>query len=253
MRTPESKDSRQKYFKQKEKLIKHLAKEDSLTSTEFLAAICWHHADHGRLENLAFAAIEKRGKKAVKILVNLVKNAQSTCTIKSASHALARLRAPEAFDILIRILPGDIRLVFYIDAALALEILGDSRAVAHLVKVLNPDYRQPKSSRDEDPMDFGMGRQMARARAALALGNFDKRESIAALEKGVKNDQVSAYCHAGLYRLTRKSKHFAPVAKAIENDAGMDSYILVRYLERTGDRQAKTYVEKWKKKHPDQP
>jgi len=92
-----------------------LAKDTSKRSTEFLAAICYHHY-HGSLENKAFEILEKRGKTFEgderdfigSILMFLLKKNQSICTIKGAANALAGMKYDQAFELLANLLPQDV-------------------------------------------------------------------------------------------------------------------------------------------------
>jgi hypothetical protein len=91
---------------------KTLATDVSKRSTEFLAAICYHHY-HGRVENKAF---ENRGKTCEgderdfigSILMYLIKKHQSICTIKGAASALAGMKYNETFEVLQNLLPQDV-------------------------------------------------------------------------------------------------------------------------------------------------
>jgi tetratricopeptide (TPR) repeat protein len=250
VRLSDNEEAWKKLGAKREKLIRDLAARESWESAEYLAALCWHHSDHGQLEELAFASIEKRGARAIPLLVALMKNARSTCTIRQAGHALARLKAPQALELLAPMLPQDIRPVFNIDVAGALDVLGDARAVPYLVRMLNPSYHAPETNRDEDPMMYGMGREMARCRAALALGAFDTEASRQALTEGTGHPKLGLFCHAALYRLTRKKEHFKKVTKALTED-DLEAFLLVPYLEKTGTEEARAFAEKWKKEHPD--
>jgi hypothetical protein len=92
-----------------------LATDTSKRSTEFLAAICYHHY-HGSIENKAFEILENRGKAAEgeernfigTILMLLLKKHQSICTIKGAASALAGMKYDQTFEILERLLPQDV-------------------------------------------------------------------------------------------------------------------------------------------------
>jgi hypothetical protein len=89
--------------------------DTSKRSTEFLAAICYHHY-HGPVENKAFEVLENRGKACEgderdfigSILMNLLKNHQSICTIKGAASALAGMKYNQIFEVLENLLPQDV-------------------------------------------------------------------------------------------------------------------------------------------------
>jgi len=92
-----------------------LTVDTSKRSTEFLASICYHHY-HGAVENQAFEVLEQRGKACEgderefigSILMHLLKNHQSVCTVKGAANALAGMRHDELFEILAQLLPQDV-------------------------------------------------------------------------------------------------------------------------------------------------
>lgn len=92
-----------------------LMTDGSRRATEFLAAICYHHY-HGRVENQAFQELEKRGIAAEgaerdfigSILMHLLKNHQSVCTVKGTADALAGMKHEELFKVLEHLLPRDV-------------------------------------------------------------------------------------------------------------------------------------------------
>lgn len=94
-----------------------LIPDTSKTSTEILAAICYHHF-HGAVENQAFEELEKRGKTAQgeerdfigNLLTCLIKKHQSICTIKGAANALAGMKYEQTFELLANLLPQDVSL-----------------------------------------------------------------------------------------------------------------------------------------------
>jgi hypothetical protein len=87
----------------------------SKRSTELLAAICYHHY-HGPVENRAFEELERRGKDSQSderdfigsILMYLLENQRSFCTIKGAANALAGMKHDQLFEILVNLLPQDV-------------------------------------------------------------------------------------------------------------------------------------------------
>lgn len=88
-----------------------LANDPSQTASEFLAAICWHHY-HGPPETKSFELLEKRAatdEYIASLLIELLSNHQSVCTIKGAVSALAGIKHPETFAFLQRLLPQDVR------------------------------------------------------------------------------------------------------------------------------------------------
>jgi hypothetical protein len=94
-----------------------LTTDTSKRSTEFLASICYHHY-HGSVENKAFELLEKRGMECEdserdfigSILMCLIRNHRSICTIKGAASALAGLKCNGVFEVLENLLPQDVSL-----------------------------------------------------------------------------------------------------------------------------------------------
>ncbi len=87
-----------------------LANDPSPKASEFLAAICWHHY-HGPPETKSFELLEKRAatdEYIADLLIELLRNHQSVCTIKGAASALAGIKHPRAFEFLQRLLPQDV-------------------------------------------------------------------------------------------------------------------------------------------------
>jgi hypothetical protein len=93
-----------------------LANDLSRRSTEFLASICYHHY-HGRMDDEAFDQLELRGiqsndeeKDFIRsILMYLIENCSSVCTIKGAANALASIKHPNLFEILKKLLYRDVK------------------------------------------------------------------------------------------------------------------------------------------------
>jgi Flp pilus assembly protein TadD len=210
--------------KGREKVIERLLEERSRTASALLAALIHRHRDHGPLEDRMFAELSRRQR--VDLLRALLRHGKTTCTLRGAAHALARLKDPALLDLLVRMLPGDTRGVFWIDVAGALATLGDPRAVPHLVQVLAPERRH-KAPRDDFMMQ-SLGLLLARRRAACALGRF-KADARArgALERGLKNPDLALHCRAALHRLTRGSGHLAALRKGLarEYDASIVEYV----------------------------
>jgi Flp pilus assembly protein TadD len=225
-------------------VIDELAAEDSPTALAFLAAICWRHEDHGALENKAFAALRKNPKVGVPLLKMLLTQAQTTCSVKEASYALAAIKDPEALDLIAPLLPQDTRFMFDMDLAGALTALGDPRAVAPLIKMANPTFRQEIPEKDD--MEQERGRLLARFRAALALGTFDTQESRDALTQGLDNPQMALACHAALYRLTKAKEHLAAIEAAFTQDKDDACYLIATALEKDVDASGAELAKKWK-------
>ncbi len=157
--------------------VRKLAEDPSDRASEILAILCWSHP-HNALEAEAFKALEARGAKTTPLLQKILDGAQSTCTIKSTAHILARRKTDGLLDYLEKMLPGDVRgFGMDMDIAGSLDDLGDPRAVEALARMVDPDT----PGEGVNPL---IDRNSARFRAALALGAFDTPESRKTLEAG---------------------------------------------------------------------
>jgi tetratricopeptide (TPR) repeat protein len=240
------------YSDENQKALENLQEPDALRklvgdtsdrATQFLAVLCWSHP-HNELETEAFNALESRGAATTTILSELLKQARSTCTVRSTARILARRKAEGVFDHLVRILPGDIRgLGMDMDIAGSLDDLGDPRAVGPLVQVLDPG----NANKGQDQLMTD--RDGARGRAALALGAFDTPEARRALEQGTHTPEVMVYCLAALCRVSRDQKQLSALEKAVESDRGAPTSRLGYYLKaKVGTPEAKKLAAAWEQK-----
>jgi len=209
--------------------VERLIAAPSLESTDLLAALCWHHGDHGPLEDRVYAALEQRGRDAEPVLFGLLKQGQHTCTIGHAAHSLARMQAAGLLEVLLFLLPGDVRPVFPMDIAGALDELGDPVVVPALIEAMDPEHVVVAVEPGEDVMMEGWGRLQSRQRAALALGAFDTPESRKALRSGLVNEDLVGFCAAALYRLLGQRKNLVAVQAEMGRD-GMSEWVLCDYL-----------------------
>ncbi len=123
--------------------VQKLIADPSDNATQLLAILCWRHP-HNQLETTSFDALEARGPKTTPLLLDLLKAARSTCTVRSTAHILARRKTEGLLDHLLRILPDDIRsFAMDMDIAGSLDELGDPRAVGPLVQVVDPANAEP--------------------------------------------------------------------------------------------------------------
>ncbi len=200
---------------QVDNLIADVENSDAMV---FLAALCYHHADHGTLEEKAFKALEERGEAGVPLLFNLLVSAESVCTGRQAAEALARQKCQMAVAPLIELLPMDTRWIWTYNAAGCLAQIGDVSAVEPLLKLA--DVETELSKPDDDPMNGFNGRMAARYRAAVALGTFDSDRELLErkLKTGLSNPQMELACRAALYLLTGDEEHKKAVARLIEED-----------------------------------
>jgi tetratricopeptide (TPR) repeat protein len=198
-----------------------------------LAAFAWHHS-HDPLEARAWEALAAHGPAAADTLFRLFEGARSMCTMRSSAEALARLREPRVFDVLARALPRDTGF-FPLDAANALDLLGDVRAVPLLVALIR---RAPPQAAPDDPT-AASGFAAARARATLALGAFDTPESRAALAGLASDADLGLEARAALYRLTRAPAHLQAIERAPAAQRRRAERILTTYIERANTPQAR--------------
>lgn len=225
-------------------VVERLCQDQSAEATEFLAALCWSHP-HNELEELAFAALEKRGAAATPIVKRLLEHAQSTCTIRSSARILARQKDEGIFDYLVNLLARDTQPVFPMDIAGALEELGDVRAAPHLAQLLDTD--DPIPAPGDRPESLLHDRTAAKARAALALGAFNTFESRQALEHGLNDPELAPFCAAAMYRLTRDKKHLPALRAALEGENKYITRVLADYLPKVRTSEAKALWEEWNK------
>jgi HEAT repeat protein len=221
--------------------VERLCADTSEQATSFLAALCWSHP-HNDLEEMAFAALEKRGSTAQPVVRLLFDHAQSTCTVRSAARILAAQKEPGLFDRLVQLLPGDTRSGgFEMDIAGALDVLGDARAVPHLVQIL--DSGEQGEIADDSPERLFHDRTMSRARAAMALGAFDSKESRRILEGSLRDPDLAIYCQAALYRLSRDQKYLEAFQQPITRETGYAIFVLIPYLKKTQTTEATALAE----------
>ncbi len=195
--------------------IERLLERATDRDLQFLAALCWHHGDHGDAEERAFAALAAHPDAGIPLLVSLLDEGESTCTKKQAAHALAGLKVAGVFEPLAELLLRDTDGMFPMDIAGALARLGDPRAVPLLIDAA--DVRRHRQPPDDDLAFLMDGTQAARCRAIIALGAFTSEAAAVAAEltAGLANPQVSGACHAGLYRLTGDAGHLAALERQL--------------------------------------
>ena len=214
-------------------VVEQLCADPSEQATQLLAALCWSHP-HNDLEEMAFDSLDKRGPVATPIVIQLLNDAGSTCTMRSSMRILARQKHATAFDRLVQMLPNDTRSFgFDMDIAGSLDLLGDDRAVPHLIHVFSPGQAILPSGEH-----FFVDHTMNRARCALALGAFDTPESRSALEQGLGVPDFELYCAAALYRLTRDRKHLNRIESASPD--GLVPLLVGKYLAKIDDPRAKS-------------
>jgi hypothetical protein len=153
-----------------------LANDPSQRASEFLAAICWHHY-HGSPETKSFELLEKRAatdEYIADMLIQLLSNHQSVCTVKGAVGALAGIKHPRAFEFLQRLLPQDVQM-FPMHIPEAIGKLGDPRGIKLLLNVLSNAYDAPQGGEDDDSDDeifMSIGKDRLYSEACLALVAF---------------------------------------------------------------------------------
>jgi tetratricopeptide (TPR) repeat protein len=196
----------------RKEVLARLVADRSKEATALLAAVCWRHTHHGAQERQAFAALAAR--KAAGVLRLVVKHGRSVCTIRQGLRALARMKAAGTLKVLLGLLPQDVRPVHAMDIAGSLAVLGDARAVPHLVKVL--DRPIPKRPSNAGPFGGSYGFEVAKLRAVAALGYFNTPKAITALKSAVARPKLKIYALVGLYRLTGTATYLAQAHKVLE-------------------------------------
>jgi tetratricopeptide (TPR) repeat protein len=227
-----------------ERAFQALIDDPSPASSGLLAAFVWHHS-HDRLEERAFAALDARYPESGELLLALLANAASTCTVRASARILAERRHPGILDLLAALLPDDLNWPYDMDIAGALDALGDPAAVPVLIEVLDPRRAEspPPAARSGLAALVGdLPREFARARAALALGAFDTPAAHDALEACTADPEAAAFCHAALYRLTGDPSRLEPLRDVV-GEEGLASHIIRRYLsERVGTEAARAFL-----------
>ncbi len=214
-------------------LITRLGAAHTQDSRTLLAAFTWHHS-HDALEDLAFEGLRSNGADAGDTLVELLRVADSTCTMRQSVESLARLHDARTLPILTAALPRDTGF-FPVDAANAFDLLGDAHAVPVLLSFLD---RPTPPTDPEDPLN-GAGYSAARARAVLALGAFDTPESRAALERFTSDPLLAVEAHAALYRITHARPHLTAVEHPTNpQERATGQLILTTYIERANTPEA---------------
>lgn len=199
-------------------VIESLKMNKSDESSALLATLCFQHEDHGPVEDAIYAELKTRGETGGQHLIELMNRGQSSCTARSATHALAEAGNSKILPRLLALLDRDNRPYFHMDIAGALRKLGDERAVAGLVKTLNAGVEEKKPESKEVAEDRFTGRLMNRKRCAAALGGFDTPEARQTLKTGAGNPQLAMVCSAALYRLTREIALLEPVREGLKKN-----------------------------------
>ncbi len=195
-------------------LLEHLLTRDAEDSTILLGILCHSHVAHGEKENKAFEIL--KAKKQGPLLLSILENASSWCTVRGAGFALVELKYPGIFEILVELLPNDNAALYHANVAGALLRLGDARAVEHLAALIS---RPAPVLHSEDFLAFLQlnGAEANRTRCALALGQFPGEASIAALKKGLNDVHIAPACAAALFRLTGDTAFLEQCLKSLPN------------------------------------
>jgi len=217
--------------------ITQLLDEDSDLSRRLLATACWYHQDHGEFEKPMFRALAE-SKGPSDLLVTLVRRGRQPCVVKHAIHELARIRAPEAFDLLAERLPGDIHPVQFVDAAGALATLQDPRAVDVLAKVVRPSLALGAAGRKHDS-GAASGSWMNRIRSTYALGAYDNAKARELLRKGLSSSDLEATCRAALYRLDGASEDLRALRKVFDEGGRLELPPLAAMLYTSDNAELK--------------
>ncbi|CAF3992796.1 unnamed protein product, partial [Adineta steineri] len=216
-----------------------LTADTSKRSTEFLAAICYHHY-HGAVENKAFQVLEQRGVASEgderefigSLLMHLIKKHQSICTIKGAASALAGMKYDELFDILANLLPQDLNICFPMHIPNALGKLGDRRAIPLLIKMIEePTDTQNDNSDSSDDFLLSGGTSRLIVECCLALSSFSDDEKVKeVLLNGINKEEIREACFAVLAVCTEEKKYFDELEKILTDGNTLD-YMVIEYLQ----------------------
>jgi thioredoxin-like negative regulator of GroEL len=189
--------------------LQGLLDDPSDQASELLAAVCYHHTEHGEFETHAIERLADRGDRGRELVLQLLAEAPSLCTRRAAAAALAERGDTLALPTLIQLLPADDNLLWRMEIALALAKIGDDRAIEPLIETLAPDWCSSEEEREGErsTADLAFALQhnprVARWNAAIALGYFDNDPARNALRRGLKNPEIELPCRVALYRLDR--------------------------------------------------
>jgi len=221
--------------------VDELIAQPAPATSQLLAAVCWHRKSHGEVENRCFDELVRRGDSD--LLLQLFHTGKGSFTIRYAAQGLAKLKHPQAFDLLVELLPNDNKPMWHLDIANSLAILGDPRAVEPLIQVLSPELTETRTNlANEDPSIATDGVLFARHRAALALGKFNDPRATQALNKGLTNLQIAVACNAALFRQNGQTMHL----RAIQPIRGEMRDILIDYVSEIQTQEAQELVAFWK-------
>jgi tetratricopeptide (TPR) repeat protein len=228
--------------KRRVRMIDSLMADGSDSSLGFLATLCYNHSDHGEIEIKAFRTLEEHSEDGIPLLLDLLTNAKSICTIRQAGAALARLGVSDAVEPLIRLLPSDNGVVWIANVAECLGELGDVRAVPALIEIADVTHTQESSI--DDGLYWSKDRLSARYRAIVALGAFRSQSRVVSeeLNKGLENPQVAAACLAGLYRLTGDGEYLRELERAVAEDDGLGRFRLLAALRDSNEPDLKAFA-----------
>jgi HEAT repeat protein len=225
--------------------------DTSRAGGDLLAAVCYNHVAHGEIEDRAFFELEKRGEQGRYLLRCLLNEGQFTCTFKGAAFALARMGDRESFARLAELLRQDNGMMFPMDIAGALGVLGDPRAVPLLASVLPaaPPSREHRGDSTEALLAaMAHNDKGARIRAALGLGCFTLPDARAALEKATEDPSLKSFCAAALYRAYGESAWIDAVQSGIRQLDGLELYLLTDYLEKMKRPEVEALVAEGQKR-----
>eukprot|EP01102_Stenamoeba_stenopodia_P006346 TRINITY_DN1742_c0_g1_i1.p1 TRINITY_DN1742_c0_g1~~TRINITY_DN1742_c0_g1_i1.p1 ORF type:complete len:565 (-),score=142.72 TRINITY_DN1742_c0_g1_i1:68-1762(-) len=210
-----------------------LANDPSTRSNEFLAAICWHHY-HGPPETKSFKLLEERAHNDEYIsglLIELLSNHQSVCTVKGAASALAGIKHPRAFEFLQRLLPQDVQM-FPMHIPLSIGKLGDPRGIPLLLKVIKSASRHIEDDDSDD--DLGsIGQERLFTESCLALATFkDNEEVVKALQEGLNVEKIRDACLAALFQITKdEEQYLQPLIDKLDQGKYVDVYARSQIIE----------------------
>ncbi|UJR11961.1 hypothetical protein I4U23_016139 [Adineta vaga] len=132
-----------------------LGNDFSRRSTEFLASICYHHY-HGQIDDEAFNQLELRGIQLINeqkdflqfILLYLIENCSSTCTIKGTANVLVSMKHPKIFEILTKLLYKDTNFHYPMNIPFLFGKLEDPRAIPVLIEFIEKPIKYKNDDLD---------------------------------------------------------------------------------------------------------
>ena len=215
-----------------EQSIERLAISTDPNAPQLLAALCYSHIAHGRLEDRAFETLADSGQED--LLMAILANSQNGCTIGGALRALSRMKSDKSFDLLVKHLSNDEGL-FSMGIPQSMVLLGDERAVPHLASRLDAATRPIKKRKGPvDPMAL-LHSMVDTGGLVRALSDFGTPEALAAIQRHLQSDGLAFVTHAALYRHTAEPQHLDQLHALLNADKADNAYNALAILKQLPD------------------